>query len=437
MKCPVAHTSATQLLSGEFARYPYPDFAILQEQGGVHQVEDLPWYLVTGHQTCVEVLRNPNAFITEHKNFGQALTAIGIAPSPEIYARMKEIGGQRGNMVDTIPHRDGPAHARQRRLVTKAITSQFYKWEGFIEAQTAHLLNCFDGRPKVDAVSEIAVPLPIAVIADILGVANEHLPNIKRWSDDASRTSGRRSSEEDWERQARSMAAMRALFSAEMRKRLEHPSDDLIGSFAAATLEPRDPQSGDEPLGFDEAVELATVLLLAGNETTTQSLASLLYHLAVQPDLLERVRNDESIINKVVEEAVRLASPIVSMMRFCRQETEVAGVVIPAGAIVSVCFNQANRDPKIFGHPDEFDETREKLSQHLAFGNGGHICPGAPLARLEGRILLKQLSRKLKGVRLAGQDAVRYDWASLAVRGMTNLGITYELLDKVRASEQE
>src|SRR5271170_493070 len=132
MKCPVAHTPATQLLSREFARCPYPDFAKLQEQGGVHHVEDLPWYLVTGYQLCVEVLRNPDAFTTEHNNFGPALTAIGIAPSPETYARMKEIGGQRGNMVDTIPHRDGPAQTRQRRLVIKAITSQFYKWEGFI-----------------------------------------------------------------------------------------------------------------------------------------------------------------------------------------------------------------------------------------------------------------------------------------------------------------
>lgn len=437
MKCPVSHVPAATLLSRDFARSPYMEFAKLQRQNGVHQVEDLPWFLVTGYDACVNVLRNPNAFTTEHDNFGPALKAIGIAPSPETFARMQKIGGQRGNMVDTIPHRDGPAHARQRRIVTKAITSQFYKWENFIELQTERLLRVFDGRPAVDVVLDIAVPLPVAVIADILGVTDEYVPQIKRWSDDASRTSGRLPSEEDWEQQATSIAAMRNLFTLELKKRLDHPTDDLIGSMAKATLETGDSETGDEPLGFEEAVELATVLLLAGNETTTQLLAGLLYNLATEPDLLDRLRAGASIVGNVVEEALRLATPVATMMRFCRQSTQIAGVVIPEGSIVSVCFNQANRDPTTFIHPDDFDYERSDLRKHLSFGKGVHVCPGAPLARLEGTIVLKQLCRKLKRISLAAPDSARYDWASLAVRGMTNLNVIYEpLSSEVTASGQ-
>src|SRR5271154_4979 len=428
MKCPVSHIPASELLSRDFARDPYPAFGKLQQAGGVHQVEDLPWFLVTSYDGCMTVLRNVEAFSSEHKEFGPALAAIGIAPSESTIAEMKRIGGARGNMVDTIPHRDGAAHARQRRLVTKTITSGFFNWEQFIENQTARLLEVFDGREEVDAVVDIAVPLPVAVIANILGVADEYVPNIKRWSDDASRTSGRLPDAEDWKAQSKAMAAMRALFTAEMHKRLENPTDDLVGLIAKATLESADAETGDEPLSFEEGVELLTVLLLAGNETTTQMLGALLYYLAADPDLLERVRANATIIPDVVEEALRLSSPITTMMRFCKQSAEVAGVMIPAGAIVSVCFNQASRDPKVFADAQTFDPHRGELRRHFSFGRGIHVCVGAPLARLEGTVLLKRLSEKVKCLRLAGPDAVRYDWASLAVRGMTSLKVHYALL---------
>lgn len=433
-KCPVSHVPAAELLSREFARCPFPKLAELQRDAPVHQVENLPWYLVTRHEECAEVLRDTETFSSEHDEFGPALTAIGIAPSPETYAKMKTIGGERGNMVDTIPHRDPPDHGRQRRAVVKAITARFRDWEGFIEGQSARLLECFDGREEIDVISEIAAPLPIAVIAEILGVSDEYLPKIKQWSDHSSQTSGRYPSPEDWERQAAAVSAIRALFAAELRKRLESPSDDLVGQFAAATLQGADPETGDAPLGFDEAVDLMSVLLLAGNETTTQLFGSLFYYLATEPDLLDRVRADPAIIRNVVEEALRLAAPVFTMMRFCKRDGQIGGIPIPKGSIVTVCFNQANRDPKQFNHPDAFDPLRPHLRRHLGFGRGLHLCPGAPLARLEACIWLQRMSEKVKTITLAGPDAVRYDMASMAVRGMTSLRVRYELFDDVRSS---
>jgi len=110
------------------------------------------------------------------------------------------------------------------------------------------------------------------------------------------------------------------------------------------------------------------------------------------------------------------------------EAAEVAGVMIPASSIVSVCFNQASRDPKVFANAETFDPHRGELRRHFSFGRGIHVCVGAPLARLEGTVLLKRLSEKVKCLRLAGPDAVRYDWASLAVRGMTSLKVHYALL---------
>lgn len=431
-RCPVANIDINELMSREFATCPYPKFAELQGEAPVHQVGDKPWYLVTRHDECLRVLMDPEHFSSEHDDFGPALKAIGIAPSPEQVERMKGLGGNRSNMVDVIPHRDPPVHTRQRKVIIKAVTSRFRLWEEFIESQSAKLLSRFEGRNEIDLIAEAAAPLPIAVIADILGIPDDYLPKIKQWSDDSSQTSGRFASDEDWMKLAKAMAEQRNMFASEVRKRLEHPSDDLIGRIAAMTQEPLDTESGEGPLDFDEGVELLTLAMLGGNETTTQLIGACMLYLATEPGLLDRVRADPELIAGVVEEALRLTAPVFTMMRFCKKDADIGGVNIPAGSIVSVCFNQANRDPKVFPDPDKFVADRTNTRRHLSFGQGIHVCPGAQLARLETRIWVQRLAERVRHMELAGPEAVRYDLASLAVRGMTSLRVRYELFDKPR-----
>jgi len=436
MTCPVAHVPASELLSRDFARCPFPKLAELQKDAPVHQVENMPWYLVTRYDICAQVLRDTETFSSEHDDFGPALKAIGIAPDAATVAKMQAMGGARGNMVGTIPHRDPPTQTRLRNLVVEAVTKRFGNWEQFIEDQCAKLVKVFDGRKEVDLVKEVGAPLPIAVIADILNI-QDYVPKIKDWSNAVSKTSGRYPEPQDWEDQARAMAEQRVLFTAELRKRLANPSDDLTGLLAEAIREATAPGADEEGLDFEEAVELMTVILLGGNETTTQMFGSIFYYLATEPDLLDRIRADERVIDKVIEEGLRLATPVFTMMRFCKRDGEIAGVKIPKGSIVSVCFNQANRDPNVFKEPDSFDLTRTNPRRHFAFGKGIHMCPGAALARLEGHIWLRQMSEKVKRVTLADADAVRYDAASLAVRGMTSLRVNYELLESAHATARK
>jgi cytochrome P450 len=347
-----------------------------------------------------------------------------------VVEQMRAIGGNRPGMAPVIPHKDPPAHGRQRRIVIKAVTSKFLKWEEFIEAQAAKLLDEFEGRDEIDLIEAVAAPLPIAVIADILGMPKQYLPKVKGWSDDMARTAGRFPSDEDWMTMARSISEQRQMFADEVRKRLDAPQPDLIGRIAAMTQEEADAETGDEPLDFDEGVELLTLVMLGGNETTTQLMGGALYYLATQPGLLDRIREDEKLIAGVIEEALRLTTPVFTMMRFAKKDGEIGGVPIPKGSVVSVCWNQANRDPKVFDHPDEFDPQRDNARRHLAFGQGIHVCPGAQLARLETRILLKRFAERVKSLELAGPDAVEYDMASLSVRGMTGLRVRYQLFDK-------
>lgn len=423
--CPVAPYPAKELLSNAFARCPFAKLGALQAEAPVHQVENLPWYLVTRFDDCVEALRNPQVFSSEHRDFGPALKAIGLTPTPQTHARMLEIGGDRGAMFDIVLHRDPPAHSRQRRLINKALTARVNLWERFIEDQVRTLLARFGEEGEADFMTDFAVPLPIAVIADILGVAEEHHGKIKSWSDDSARASGRLSSDEEWLAMARSMREQGDFFASELRKRLAEPSDDLVGMLARATQEGPSPETGDEPLTFDEAVEMLVLLLVAGNETTTQLIGQVMMELATCPGLIARVRADDSIANDLIEECLRIATPIATMMRFVKQDTEIGGLPIPKGSIVSFCFNQANRDPRMFEDGDGFRPDRDRVRHHLSFGSGIHNCPGARLARLEARIAARAAVRHFKDLSLVGEDAARYDMASLAVRGMTGLRLRY------------
>jgi len=423
--CPVAPYPARELLSREFATCPYAKLGALQEAAPVHQVEDLPWFVVTRYGDCVEALRKPGIFSSEHREFGPALKRIGLTPSPETHARMIEIGGDRGAMFDILLHRDPPAHSRQRRLINKALTARVNQWEEFIEDQVARLLGRLQGQGEADFMAAFAVPLPIAVIADILGVGEEHFGKIKNWSDDSARASGRLSTDDEWAAMATAMREQGDFFAGELRKRYDAPSDDLVGMLAKATLEGPDPETGDEPLTFDEAVEMLILLLVAGNETTTQLIGQVMFELATQDGLIERIRADDNLVNDAVEECLRLATPIATMMRFVLEDTSIAGVPIPKGSVVTLCFNQANRDPKTFPNPESFDPERPRIRLHLGFGNGIHNCPGARLARLEARIAARAAARHFAKLAPAGPEPAVYDMASLTVRGMTELHLRY------------
>jgi len=428
-KCPVAPQSAVELLSRPFARCPFPALRRLQEEGAVHQVETLPWYLVTQYDECLRILRNTEDFSSEFREFGESMRQVGLTPTPEVVAKMQAIGGERGSMFDVILHRDPPVHGHQRRLVNEALLTGRPGWEEMITETVSHLMEVFHAAGEIEFISAIAAPLPIAVISHILGIPEEMRQKVKQWADASTAATGRIASDDDWLRMSAAIAEQRGFFASELRKRIDSPADDLISLFAQDVR--RQGQDGQQALTFDEAVEILVLLLVAGNETTTQLMGAAALYLATEKGLLERLRGDAALISTFVEETLRLTAPIQTMMRFVINDTEIAGVAIPKGSLVSVCFNQASRDRAKFGDDtDSLNLDRSNLRHHLAFSSGIHTCPGARLARLETRILLEHLVKTVGRMWISGDDAVEYNMASLGVRGMTRLSLQYERLSR-------
>jgi len=421
--CPVAPFSVDELYSEEVARCPFPIFSKLQQEGPVHQVDDLPWYIVTRFDDCTKVLLDAENFSSEHRGFGPAMKAIGMTPPPGVLEEMKQIGGERGALFDIVVHQDPPAHSRLRRLLNKLLPGHFNRWKPSIEERTAQLLARLPREGEMEFIRDFAAPLPIAVIADILGLPEDIHGSIRSWSDHAADVSGRRASPEVWLRMAKAMADQRAYFVDQIERRLETPPSDLLGDLAALTRKD-DPEAG-LPITLDEAVELSVMLLVGGNETTTQMLAGMMYELAIRPGLLERIRNEPELINNVVEEALRVHTPVQTIMRFCRKAAKIGDIVIPEGAIVSLFVAQASRDGEVFDDPDTFDPARPNARRHLAFSTGIHHCSGADLTRAEGRVALKQICDAFESVSLSNQDSVRYDRATLIIKGMSSLGIRF------------
>jgi cytochrome P450 len=258
-------------------------------------------------------------------------------------------------------------------------------------------------------------PLPTTVIAEMLGVETERFDDFKRWSDDVVLATSRPTDEAVRARVRESGAAFRAYFARLIERRRTDPGEDVITALVRAEEE-RDMLSSSEILG------LAVLLLLAGNETTTNLIGNAVRNLLSHPEELAKVRADRSLTPSLVEEVLRYESPVQLIPRVTTREVELEGGKIPAGAIVFLLLGSANRDERKFPEPDRFDVTRNP-QDHLGFGYGIHYCLGAPLARLEGRIALEQLLFDCPPFICTRERLPQI--ASLLVRGVQTLPIQF------------
>jgi cytochrome P450 len=356
---------------------PYPFYAELRARAPVAQVDPLGAWLVTGYDEVVEVLRDPGTYSSKAMRGaimqGRETDAEDEGPPP---------------MVITT---DPPKHDRLRSLVNRGFTPRRI---GRIEPRAreiaADLCAGIDSGGACDLVRDLAIPLPVRVIAEILGVEPERFDDFKRWSQAVVAVFGRASTEEQRADADASIDQLGEYIEGMMEQRRVEPRDDLI-----SVLIEKEEQ---EALTTDEVIGFAILLLIAGNETTTNLIGNAAVALQDHPDQLALVRSDPSLIPNLVEEALRYSSPVQMLFRQALRETELGGVVLPAGAIVLPCYAAANRDPARFPDPDRFDVKRNTQG-HLAFGLGIHYCLGAGLARLEGRIALEALIPRLDGLR--------------------------------------
>ncbi|GAA3435886.1 cytochrome P450 [Kutzneria kofuensis] len=320
---------------------------------------------VYGHADALRILNDPATYSSE------------VQRKIPIDDRLNE-----GNLL----RMDGVPHAKLRKIVSRVFTPKVVAGlEPRIAAVTAELLDGLAGRDKFDLIEELAYPLPVIVIAELLGVPAEDRPLFKQWVDMMFHGREEIFIEADGDEKVVMNGAEEVLryIAEHVAKRRENPGEDLLSKLVEAEVD-------GERLSESEIVNFGFVLLLTGHITTTMLLGNAVLCLDTYPYWQEQVRENPELIPAVIEESLRLLPPFSAVSRLTNEEVELSGQRIPANELVMVWLAAANRDEEAFPEPDTFNPARDP-NNHLSFGRGVHFCLGAPLARLEGRIALEIL----------------------------------------------
>jgi cytochrome P450 len=378
----------------EFRANPYPTYTRLREESPVHVMPEMGFAAISRYDDVVSVLKRTDEFSS---------SAMGINT---------RTGPQR-----TVINTDPPDHAHLRGLVNRAFTPKMVAdMEPRIRAITRGLIDAVVERGRFDVVTDLAVPLPVTVIAEILGIETERRDDFKRWSTSVLQES-RGLSEAEAAAMVRDYDELQDYLEAAIAERRIRPRGDLISAVVAA-------EQGEQPLTPDEVLAFTILLLIAGNETTTNLIGNMMLALVRHPEQLVAVEDDRTLIPNVVEEALRYDAPVQFLFRKATRDTEVGGVPIPAGMEVVPMFGSANRDDRRYPDGDAFD-VRRNAQGHVAFGHGIHFCLGAPLARIEARVALEEMLASMRRFERA-DEAPLPRVTSLFMRGVTSLPLTFE-----------
>lgn len=358
-----ANLTPDQLSTAGVIANPYPAYAQFRDRTPLNYV-DLPAGKVPGIDAPIRawaLMKYDDVYgaLRDHDTFSSAGNPlVGVAFPPLVL------------ILD-----DPPRHTRFRRLVNKTFTlKRVEALSPWITSVANELLDDI-GEGETDLVHSYNVPLPMKVIARMLGIPVEDYEIFKRWSNAFLSFTSMDNAE-----RMQNIQEMMAYFGKVTAARRAHGAEDLLTALVEAEVD-------GEKLEEWELFGFCILLLIAGNETTTNLLGNMLNLLAERPELWHQLREDRSLIDSVIEETLRYESPVQRLSRVTTRDVVVSGATIPAGDLVTVYFGAANRDPTAFPNPDEFRLDRD-LRNHVAFGMGIHYCLGAPLARAEAKITL-------------------------------------------------
>lgn len=372
-------------LSPEQLENPYPLYARLRHEQPVYYSERFGFWVVSRYEDVLRVVK-------DHESFSSVNALTSAQPPAEVQAVLAEGYPE----MPIITACDPPLHDAIRGLVTKTFTPRrVAEMEPRIQAIATKLIDGFAADGRADIVDRFAWPLPLIVIAELLGVPRDDLETIHRWTDSWLSMLQGDGTLDDQIGYARDFVALQRYMMDALEQRAGAADDDLIGALYRAWA------SGETGLSLPEVMGVPLDLIIAGHVTVTRAIGSGLLLLLELPQALRELRRDRSLVPGVVEEILRLESPAQGLFRLAMRDVEVGGVTIPAGAKVMVHYGSANRDEAVFADPDRFDPGRPEAGRHLAFGKGIHFCLGAPLARLELTIALPMLLERLPNLRLA------------------------------------
>jgi cytochrome P450 len=362
-----------------FLENPYPALAFLRmSTPALHETTTDAWVIARASDAD-SVLRSPQ--------YGKDPRKVRTGVS--VFASLNPGQGQEPSMLVLDP----PDHTRLRGLVNKAFTPHVVETlRPRVQQLVEELLDAVSGQSGFDVMSALAAPLPITIIAEMIGVDPAHQEEFRTWSHAFAASLDALATQEILERAIEAHNEISAYFSEQIAAHRTSPRPDLISGLIAA-------QEGSDSLTDHEMISVLTLLLVAGNVTTTDLIGNGVLALLEHPAEMQKLRADRSLITNAVEEVLRYDSPVLGTGRVPLQDVEVSGCPIPKGEAVIVSLVGANRDPAANPDPDRFDVSRKDIRHH-SFGAGPHFCLGAPLARLEAPLAIGGLIERFPNLRL-------------------------------------
>ncbi|MGW1731351.1 cytochrome P450 [Streptomyces sp. NBC_01544] len=388
-----------------FVSDPFPLYRQLREEGPVRRAViagGLEAWLVTRYDDGLAALADP-----------RLSSDVRDASDPRLLRQLPVT--ERESMISNMLRSDPPDHTRLRRLVSRAFTvRRVAELRPRVQEISDRLLDAVAPTGRAELVADFALPLPVTVISELLGVPVEDRHDFQRWTDDMLLRRAELPDpalvDESWQR-------MHSYLTKLLEAKRARPGDDLLGALITARDE-------EQQLNEDELIAMSFLLLVAGYITTVNLIGGGIAALLANPRQLEMLRDDPTLLPGAIEEFLRYDGPVnPGIARFAREDVEIAGVNIPRGATVLIASAIADRDPARFSDPDRLDITRRDTA-HLAFGHGIHYCLGAPLARLEGQIAIGTALRRLPDLALAVPPG-ELRWRPGGLRGPERLPVTF------------
>jgi len=390
--------------SPEYRQDPFPILKQLRDEAPVYEIPNYGLFALSRYADVLSALKQPHTF-----------SSAGMRAMMTGQTGMMGTGDSADNEmaeVDNLITTDPPVHDRLRNIVNRGFTPrQIAQLEPRVRAIADELVDSIvAGGDMMDFVHDLTIPLPVRVIAEMLGVEPGRHREFKRWSDALMTTSTGTGEVDDLAAVNADRQALFDFLTEVVADRRKNPGDDLISTLI-------DGGPTGQALSDPEALTFSVLLLMAGNETTTNLLGNAMKALIANPDTLRKVGENPELIPPMLEEALRYDGPVQSLFRQTSEDVELDGGTIPAGRMVMLLMSSANRDERQFDEADRFDITR-RTSGHLGFGFGVHFCLGASLARLEARVALEALFERCTNLELElpGVEDVEM-FESLVVRG--------------------
>jgi len=405
---------------------PYPYFDWLREQCPVRRESHHDVMMVTGFDEAVAVYTDTASFSSCNSPTGP-LPGFPVPLDGDDVTELIEQHRDELPFSDQIVTFDPPVHTAHRCLLMRLITPKRLRENEESMWQLAdRRIDEFADRGACELIGEYGQPFAMLVIADLLGVPEE---DQREFQDQLGPGRGNRTGTvgaTDREMAHSPLEFLYEKFSGYIEERRREPRHDVLTGMATATF-----PDGSTPDALDVA-RIAANLFAAGQETTVRLFGTALQRLGEDHDLQQLLRERRDLIPNFVEECLRIESPVKGDFRLARVTTDVGGVTVPAGSTVMVVNGAANRDPRHFECPADFDVERANARQHLAFGRGPHICPGAPLARAEGRITVERLLDRMDDIRISETEHGpagnrRYDYVpTYILRGVSRLHLEFD-----------